>query len=99
MVVTQTRTGKSFATKYAQQVFGREREVIDAVRSDLEKVRASAGSEVEPKVQAVQDAIDATQAGLTNLGEGGAAEIATALSDLSIATTNLLTSLEGGPCD
>ncbi|MFI5085225.1 MAG: peptide chain release factor 3 [Actinomycetales bacterium] len=29
MVVTQTRTGKSFATKYAQQVFGREREVID----------------------------------------------------------------------
>ncbi|POH59001.1 peptide chain release factor 3 [Arthrobacter glacialis] len=29
MVVTQTRTGKSFATKYAQQVFGRDREVID----------------------------------------------------------------------
>ena len=29
MVVTQGRTGKSFATKYAQQVFGREREVID----------------------------------------------------------------------
>ncbi|MDJ0314858.1 peptide chain release factor 3 [Arthrobacter sp. H35-D1] len=29
MVVTQSRTGKSFATKYAQQVFGREREVID----------------------------------------------------------------------
>ncbi|MGG5172862.1 peptide chain release factor 3 [Pseudarthrobacter sp. J1738] len=29
MVVTQGRTNKSFATKYAQQVFGREREVID----------------------------------------------------------------------
>lgn len=71
----------------------------DAVKSDLEKVRASAGSEVEPQVQAVQDAIAATEAGLANLGEDGAAEIATALADLSTATTNLLTSLEGGPCD
>ncbi|GAA1344139.1 peptide chain release factor 3 [Arthrobacter roseus] len=29
MVVTHASTGKSFATKYAQQLFGREREVID----------------------------------------------------------------------
>ena len=72
---------------------------VDVVTSDLEKVRASAGSEFEPQVQAVQDAIAATEAGLQNVGEGGAAEVATALSDLSTATTNLLTSLEGGPCD
>jgi hypothetical protein len=41
--------------------------------------------------------IAATQAGLDN-GEGGAAEVAAALSTLSTATTTLLTSLEGGPC-
>jgi peptide chain release factor 3 len=29
MVVTHANTGKTFATKYAQQLFGREREVID----------------------------------------------------------------------
>ena len=71
---------------------------VDAVKSDLEKVRGSAGSEVEPQVQAVQDAIAATEAGLDNLGDGGAAEVAAALSTLSTATTTLLASLEGGPC-
>jgi peptide chain release factor 3 len=29
MVVTNARTGRPFATKYAQQVLGRERETID----------------------------------------------------------------------
>ncbi|TFV45130.1 hypothetical protein, partial [Blastococcus sp. TF02A-35] len=29
MVVTHGRTKRPFATKYAQQVFGREREVVD----------------------------------------------------------------------
>ncbi|PFG34260.1 peptide chain release factor 3 [Sanguibacter antarcticus] len=29
MVVTSTRTGRPFATKYAQQVFGRERHIVD----------------------------------------------------------------------
>ena len=72
---------------------------VDAVKRDLEKVRASAGSVVEPQVQAVQDAIAATEAGLANLGDGGAAEVATALSDLSTATSTLFTSFEGGPCD
>jgi hypothetical protein len=71
---------------------------VDAVKSDLEKVRGSAGSEVEPQVQAVQDAIAATEAGVDNLGDGGAAEVAAALSTLSTATTTLLASLEGGPC-
>ena len=71
---------------------------VDTVKGDLEKVKASAGSVVEPQVQAVQDAIAATEAGLANLGDGGAAEVATALSDLSAATTTLLTSIEGGPC-
>jgi hypothetical protein len=71
---------------------------VDAVKSDLEKVRGSAGSEVAPQVQAVQDAIGATEAGLDNLGEGGAAEVSAGLSALSTATTTLLASLEGGPC-
>ncbi len=71
---------------------------VDAVKGDLEKVRASAGSVVRPQVQAVQDAIAATEAGLKNLGDGGAVEVTAALSDLSTATTALLSSLEGGPC-
>ena len=71
---------------------------VDAVKRDLEAVRASAGSVVDPEVQAVQDAIADTEAGLANLGDGGAAEVATALSNLSTATRSLLTTLEGGPC-
>jgi hypothetical protein len=71
---------------------------VDAVKSDLEKVKASAGSIVEPQVQAVQDAIAAAETGIEHLGQGGAAEVATALTALSTATTTLMTSLEGGPC-
>ena len=71
---------------------------VDAVKSDLESVRASAGSAVGPQVQAVQDAIAAIEAGIGNLGEGGAVEVTAALSALSTATTTLLSSLEGGPC-
>ena len=71
---------------------------VDVVKSDLEKVRASAGSIVGPQVQAVQDALAALEAGISNLGSGGAAAVAAALPVLSTATTTLLTSLEGGPC-
>ena len=71
---------------------------VDAVKADLEKVQASAGSTVKPQVQAVKDAIAAAEAGLQNLGDGGAAEVEAALTDLSTATTTLLTSLEDGPC-
>ena len=74
------------------------RAAVDAVKSDLEQVRASAGSTVEPQVQAIRDAIAAIEAGLANLGEGGAAEVSTALSALSSATTDLMTTLEDGPC-
>jgi len=71
---------------------------VDAVKADLEKVQASAGSTVKPQVQAVKDAIAAAEAGLENLGDGGATEVKAALTDLSTATTTLLTSLEDGPC-
>jgi uncharacterized phage infection (PIP) family protein YhgE len=72
---------------------------VDAVKADLEKVQASAGSTVKPQVQAVKDAIAAAEAGLQNLGDGGATEVKAALTDLSTATTTLLTSLEDGPAD
>ena len=71
---------------------------VDAVKSDLDKVKASAGSIVEPQVQAVQDALAAAETGIENLGNGGAAEVATALTALATATSSLMTSLEGGPC-
>jgi len=71
---------------------------IDAVKADLEKVKASAGSNLKPQVQAVQDAVAATETGLQNLGQGGAAQLTTALTSLSTATTALLTTLSGGAC-
>jgi len=75
-------------------------EALEQIQDDLDNVRASAGTVVEPEIRAVQDAIGATQEGLQELGDGGAAELATALSALSTATTTLMTTLAGGPpCD
>ncbi len=71
---------------------------VDKVKSDLDIVRASAGSVVGPQVQAVQDAIAAAQTGIENLGQGGAAQVTAALTALSTAVTALLSTLETGPC-
>ena len=75
------------------------RTAVDAVKEDLQKVRDSAGSEMEPQVEAVQDAINDVDEGLGNLGDGGAADVVTALGDLSEATQSLLSSLDEGPCN
>ena len=72
---------------------------VDAVKEDLQKVRDSAASEMEPKVQAVQDSINDVEEGLGNLGDGGAADVVTALGDLSEATQSLLSSMDEGPCN
>jgi hypothetical protein len=72
---------------------------LDAVKNDLAKVKASAGSAIAPEVQAVEDALAATETALTNVGNGGLAELSSALSNLSASAQTLLTSLEGGPCN
>jgi len=68
---------------------------VSAVKDDLAAVRTSVGSELQPEVQAVQDGIDELEAAVD---AGGAAEAATALSNLAGAAATLLDSLETRPC-
>ena len=68
---------------------------ISAVKDDLTALKASAGSELRPEVQAVQDGIDQLE---TAVDAGSAAQAATALTSVAGAATTLLDSLENRPC-
>jgi ABC-type enterochelin transport system substrate-binding protein len=71
---------------------------ISAVKDDLAALRTSAGSELEPEVQAVQDAIDELESAVGNLDSGGATQAVTAVSDLVTSSGTLLDSLDAGAC-
>ena len=71
---------------------------ISAVKDDLAALRSSAGSELEPEVQAVQDAVDDLETAVGNLDSGGATQAVTAVSDLVTSAGTLLDSLEAGAC-
>ena len=71
---------------------------ISAVKDDLAALRSSAGSELEPEVQAVQDAVDELETAVGNLGSGGATQAVTAVSDLVTSAGTLLDSLDAGVC-
>ena len=71
---------------------------ISAVKDDLAALRSSAGSELEPEVQAVQDAVDDLETAVGNLDSGGATQAVTAVSDLVTSAGTLLDSLEDGAC-
>ena len=71
---------------------------ISAVKDDLAALRSSAGSELEPEVQAVQDAVDDLETAVGNLDSGGATQAVTAVSDLVTSSGTLLDSLEDGAC-
>lgn len=71
---------------------------LEAVSEDLDQVQASAGSAVRAQVDAVRSAIDALQAGLQDLGDGGARQVAQAITALSTAANGLVAALDGGPC-
>jgi hypothetical protein len=68
---------------------------ISAVKDDLTALKASAGSELQPEVQAVQDGIDDLE---TAVDAGSAPQAATALTSVADAATTLLDSLENRPC-
>ena len=57
-------------------------DAVTAVKDDLAALRDSAGDELRPEVQAVQDAVDELETAVGNLGSGGAADAVTAASDL-----------------
>ena len=63
---------------------------VSDVKEDLAALRSSAGAELRPQVQAVQDA--------ANLDSGGAAAAVTAAADVATSARTLLDSLEAGPC-
>jgi hypothetical protein len=74
------------------------RSAISAVKDDLAALRSSAGSELEPEVQAVQDAIDKAETAVGNLGSGGATQAVTAVSELVTSAGTLLDSIKDGAC-
>ena len=71
---------------------------VDDVKDDLAAMRSSAGDELRPQVEAVQDALDELEAAVADLDSGGAAAAVTALADLARSTGTLLDSLEAGVC-
>jgi hypothetical protein len=71
---------------------------IDAVKNDLATLRGSLSAQLQPQAQAVQDAVDELETAVSNLGSGGAAAAATAVSSLATAAGTLLDSLKAGAC-
>ena len=71
---------------------------VDAVKDDLAALRGSVSAELRPQVQAVQDALDELETAAADLGSGGAAATATAVSNLATVAGTLLDSLQAGVC-
>jgi hypothetical protein len=71
---------------------------ISAVKDDLTALRASAGDELQPQVQAVQTALDEVQTAVGNIASGGVAPAVTAVTNLGSASATLLDQLQAGAC-
>jgi hypothetical protein len=71
---------------------------VSAVKDDLAALRSSAGPELQPQVQAVQDAVDKLQTAVANLDSGGAAAAVTAAAGVATSARTLLNSLQAGAC-
>jgi len=71
---------------------------VDAVSDDLAAVQESAGDDIQPEVDAVRTALDDVQVAVTGAAGENAAEIATSLSGLATAASELLDALDTGPC-
>ncbi len=81
----------------AEGTNGVEAAIAD-VQDDLDALKASAGAELQPQVQAVQDAVDELETAVQSLDTAGAGETLTAVSNLAGAAGTLLASLEDGAC-
>ena len=68
------------------------------MKDDLATLRGSAGAELQPQVQAVQDAVDELEAAVGDLGSGGAAAAVAAVAELATSARTLFDSLEDGAC-
>jgi hypothetical protein len=68
------------------------------VKEDLTELRASASDELQPQVQAVQDAVDELETAADNLDSAGASAALTAVANVATSTATLLDTLEAGAC-
>jgi hypothetical protein len=71
---------------------------VTAVKDDLEALRASAGDELRPQVDAVQGDLDDLEAAIEDLGSGGAAAAVSAVTSLVGSAGTLLDELQAGAC-
>ena len=71
---------------------------VSDVKDDLAALRSSAGAELEPQVQAVQDASTKLETAVAEIDSGGAAAAVTAVPSLTDSAGTLLDSLEAGAC-
>jgi hypothetical protein len=70
---------------------------ISAVKDDLAAISESAGDELRPQVQAVEDSIDELETKVDN--NDGAAAALEAVSKVASSASTLVGSLEDGACD
>ena len=81
----------------AEGTNGVEAAIAD-IKDDLDALRTSAGAELQPQVEAVQDAVDTLETAVDNLDSDGAEDTLTAVSNLAGAAGTLLASLDEGAC-
>ena len=72
---------------------------LAAVQDDLVEVGESADSALQPEVDAVQDAIDELEPAVEAIGDGGAAEAATAIAAVATSAATLIESLDDAQCE
>ena len=71
---------------------------VSEVEDDLAALRSSASDELEPQVQAVQEAVDELETAAADVDSGGASAAVAAVSELTGSVATLLASLEAGAC-
>ena len=74
------------------------RAAVADVKDDLAALRESAGDELRPEVEAVQDALEDLETAAGDLGSGGARAAITAVGDVVSSSQTLLDSLQEGAC-
>lgn len=70
---------------------------LSAVKNDLTALRESAGDEVQPEVQALEDAIDELETAVDDLDSDPAGAVQ-AVSDVGTSASTLISALDDGAC-
>ena len=71
---------------------------ISAVKDDLAALSESAGDELRPQVQAVQDAVDELETAVANVGSDPAGTALEAVSKVTASASTLVATLDAGAC-